>query len=520
MFSTNKIKRELLDQGHDQAIDGILRSNDSENDQIAVEKALKILNDPVETKKIAKRLRRESQRISPESSAIQTSIEIIQNSTLTKIASAILPLAAALVFFLLYQIYTQPSQLSGTPKITYTDKSISLIRNNKIIPAKLQMEILNLDSITIPYGQKITITYNDGSSLDLLSNSTTSFGLKIINENKNHLNQKLIELKHGEIKVNVAKQQSAFPMLLRTDYASIKVVGTKFRLSNNKNKTVLQMKKGIVEFTNLTTNKSIEVKNSQTAFVFKNTISIETPAIKPIKKRIPRITEDCLVSYNFNKENLIDNDTIKNNFPTDKSINLTASGISKPQMLKKGGLNIISQTSLTNKKEAEIILNKIKESNQFSLELWIKPTNNKSGNDHSTLIAASKDKALFGQPLWLFFLGQKEKDLVMLINTELGDDVDKQLEFKDIFSNTSTIHLVITKNENGIVTLFKNGIEQESMKIKGNLTNWFSDDDNVRLDLAGNNTRSHFWSGIYYLAAIYNRALNKEEIQNNFQSKY
>jgi len=522
MLLNNKLKKELKSQGREQAIDGILRSQFSEIEMNGGDRALEILRDPQERKKATKKIKRDSKRNSPYSTTTNLSIAKIQNSPITMIISATLPLAAALMFFVLYQLYTTPDQIAGSPHITYTGKNIQVIRNGKPLNTQLNMEILNLDSITIPYGEKVNITYDDGSALELLSNSTVTFGNPSTDENKIHLDQKLIELKHGEIHVSVSKQAEKYPMLLNTSKAIVKVLGTKFRLSNTNEKTIIQMEKGFVEFTNISINKSISVKDRETAIVTENSISLKKPEVKTetaINIITPRITKNCLVSYKFNLDSF-QNNLFKNNFPQNKSIKLKYTGTSQPNILKMGGLNISSQISLSNSENAKEILEEIQKSNEISFELWLKPADNSDVNNHSMLIAFSKEKELFGQPHWLFFLGQKGNSIVLSMNTDTKEGFDNQLEFNNIFEDNSIAHIVITKDKDGIVTLFKNGISQKSIETKGNFTSLFTNKDKVYLNLTGNNTKSHSWNGVLFLSAIYDRALNSEEIQQNYLSKY
>jgi prefoldin subunit 5 len=77
------------------------------------------------------------------------------------------------------------------------------------------------------------------------------------------------------------------------------------------------------------------------------------------------------------------------------------------------------------------------------------------------------------------------------------------------------VHLVYTRDRNGIAKLYVNSIERASATVNGDFSTW---DLNYRLLLANEVTGDRPWLGEYYLVALYNRALSTAEVRQNFAS--
>ena len=80
---------------------------------------------------------------------------------------------------------------------------------------------------------------------------------------------------------------------------------------------------------------------------------------------------------------------------------------------------------------------------------------------------------------------------------------------------TKLTHVVYTRDKDGNATFYLNGKEQAKRKITGKCSNW---DSNFRLALANELTRDRPWLGELHRVAIYDREIDKRNIERNFKA--
>ncbi len=76
-------------------------------------------------------------------------------------------------------------------------------------------------------------------------------------------------------------------------------------------------------------------------------------------------------------------------------------------------------------------------------------------------------------------------------------------------------HVVYTRDKTGRARLYLDAGEQATGEITGDFSNW---DAGFRLAMANELTKDRPWRGQLYLAAVYDRALASEEVEQNFKS--
>ena len=84
-----------------------------------------------------------------------------------------------------------------------------------------------------------------------------------------------------------------------------------------------------------------------------------------------------------------------------------------------------------------------------------------------------------------------------------------------IVAEDELTHVVYTRDENGEANLYVDNELIASDKIDGNLSNW---DFDYKLGLASELSHSRPWIGTYDLVAVYDRALDSQEVAQNFLS--
>ncbi|MCB0212254.1 MAG: hypothetical protein KDJ52_23135 [Anaerolineae bacterium] len=179
-----------------------------------------------------------------------------------------------------------------------------------------------------------------------------------------------------------------------------------------------------------------------------------------------------------------------------------------------GGVVIKKETIISSASAATKVIDAAKASNEITIEAWIKPANTtQDGPARIVTLSQSPTKRNFtmAQGLW----GDQPPDLydVRLRSTTTTLSGMPSLS-SDAGSLTAELtHVVFTRNTAGLATTYINGVKAASHNVNGKFSNW---DNNYQLALANEITNNRPWLGEYYLVALYNRALDANEISQNF----
>jgi ferric-dicitrate binding protein FerR (iron transport regulator) len=124
-------------------------------------------------------------------------------------------------------------------------------------PAKSGMTIVAKQAIlTEGSRSSVVVEYPDHTLVEIAGDTVVS----TLTEKKDK-SRKLVTLDRGTLVADVAKQQAGKSMLLRTPQAEVAVLGTRFTLAAEKERTLLQVEEGAVKFTRTEDRKSIEVRS-------------------------------------------------------------------------------------------------------------------------------------------------------------------------------------------------------------------------------------------------------------------
>ncbi|OQY35731.1 MAG: hypothetical protein B6I38_01365, partial [Anaerolineaceae bacterium 4572_5.1] len=202
-----------------------------------------------------------------------------------------------------------------------------------------------------------------------------------------------------------------------------------------------------------------------------------------------------------------------------------------------GGLQINSETMIISppadavNPSANKIVEAIQSTREFTFEAWLEPDNvEQSGPAHiiSLTNANLSRQITLGQGLW----GTQPSELysVRLKNNDKSDwyvtgiwDNDQQKPFP-----TGRTHLVYTHAADGTVTLYLRPEGGELQKYQFTASNGVTidgdwqpngdSDQQFRLVLANSLTGNQPWLGTFHMVAIYDRALTKEQVDQNFEA--
>lgn len=177
------------------------------------------------------------------------------------------------------------------------------------------------------------------------------------------------------------------------------------------------------------------------------------------------------------------------------------------------GLEITRPTVLVSSGPAQQINDACRESNEITIEAWIKPRNvDQSGP--ARIVSISKNthsrNVTLGQGLW----GILPSDLfdMRLRTTERSANGMPSFASPSGTARPAKTHVVFTRQRNGTARVTIDQVTVAETTIPGDFSTW-----NARFPLLiANETTGEFpWLGELYLIAIYDRALSANEIKQN-----
>ena len=213
-----------------------------------------------------------------------------------------------------------------------------------------------------------------------------------------------------------------------------------------------------------------------------------------------RVTGGEIALYNFKDGS---GNTIHDVSGVGSPLNLTinkSSGVSwSPVSLQ------IKDTSMIKSSVATKIISAITSSNEFTVELWLKPLD--VINSRIFNLFEANNEVNFGVESY------PPNGFNFVVRSTNTNNLGIPGTVDTVGLNTDLIHLVCIRSDDGISKIYRDGNEVFSENIGGNLSNWNAQ---AILSLAPIYGGTKSWKGIYYLAAVYNRALDSAEIEHNF----
>jgi hypothetical protein len=172
------------------------------------------------------------------------------------------------------------------------------------------------------------------------------------------------------------------------------------------------------------------------------------------------------------------------------------------------GLWVGGSTIIASGYSATKVTDAVKESNAVTLEAWITPDTPKQyGPARIVSLSASTSRRNIT-------LGHHYSDYeVRLRTSETGNNGKPPVATTTKVVTGEQQHVVYTRDANGNVSIFIDGVVVAQDVVAGDLQNW---DDRFRLIIANEFKRDLFWKGTFHLVALYNQALTQEEVLANY----
>ena len=171
-------------------------------------------------------------------------------------------------------------------------------------------------------------------------------------------------------------------------------------------------------------------------------------------------------------------------------------------------LTVVSSASIVSPKSARRFSEAIRKSNAVTIEAWITPANAEQSGP-ARIVSLSSNPGSRN-----FTLGQDQDCYdVRLRTTGTDENGNPSTAGPSKSLEPELTHVVYTRDSSGTALIFINGKQVASKQVGGDFSNW---ELGHRLSLANEITRDRPWLGQFHFIAIYDRALNRSEVEQNF----
>jgi hypothetical protein len=173
-------------------------------------------------------------------------------------------------------------------------------------------------------------------------------------------------------------------------------------------------------------------------------------------------------------------------------------------------LEINAATALSTAGAATKLVARAQASGELTIEAWIKPADVTQGGP-ARIITMSTDP-------WVrnFMLGQETNTYAARFRADGETDWDNGSPTVFTTAGTATTaltHVVHTHGSDGAEVLYIDGVENQTFMRMGGLSQW---DDAYPIIVANEGTNDRTWLGELHLIAVYDRALDAGEVEQNF----
>ena len=228
-----------------------------------------------------------------------------------------------------------------------------------------------------------------------------------------------------------------------------------------------------------------------------------------------RVWEGLVAYYNFN---INSNNVVKDYSNYKKPLDLAIDDVGGIIWKTNNSIEIIANTVIKSIKPATKIVNACKKTNEITLECWIKPESYNPSNQ-SSILSISNDSEDIGASIFQTNISDLNSNLfsyaINLKTKATSGDGSPAIYSENEFSYVSLQHLVYVKDKNGIEKIYLDGEEVANSIRPKELDNW---KDDYFLMMGNNMSQSNPWYGTYYVFAIYNSALSREQILVNYNA--
>ncbi len=180
------------------------------------------------------------------------------------------------------------------------------------------------------------------------------------------------------------------------------------------------------------------------------------------------------------------------------------------------GLQINAPTLITSERPATKIIRACRQSNEITVEAWIKP-DNVTQDGPARIVGISNSKTQRNFTLGQGLHGNQPSDLFMarLRTTRTSTNGLPAVVTPPGTATVSLTHVAYTLTSDHQATLYVNGQDRGVLALDGDLSSW---DERMPLLLADELSEDRSWLGLFHLVAVYSRALAPAEVLHNYEA--
>lgn len=225
-----------------------------------------------------------------------------------------------------------------------------------------------------------------------------------------------------------------------------------------------------------------------------------------------RIEDGLIAFYNFS-EGDGDNVEDRSKYGAPLNLKIRQEGIAT-QWLSGQGLRLLGNTIIEYEGLPEKLMDEVSRTEEITMEVWIRQEIiNQSGPARiMTLSEGTEERAIT--------LGHEGDNSVFNYNARLNTsstDVNgfPQLSTHSGFFSETLHHVIYSRKRDGTEEIYVNGLKLASGLKAGNFASWT---DANRFALGNEISLDRPWKGVFYLAAVYNRAFSEDDVLTNYNA--
>jgi hypothetical protein len=201
---------------------------------------------------------------------------------------------------------------------------------------------------------------------------------------------------------------------------------------------------------------------------------------------------------------------------TDTPLHLGIADPSHARWIPGGGLALTHETIVQSFAPATRLVKAVRASNELTLEAWVRPAST-GQNGPARIVTLSEDvhrrNVTLAQGLWDD--GDSEFYNVRLRTSETDSNGRPSLSSLEGSLDTELTHLVYTRDDLGLGTLYINGVRHAIGTTEGDLSATWNAAYHFALGNEVGDLPDRAWIGEYYLVAAYSQALTWEQVIQN-----
>lgn len=178
------------------------------------------------------------------------------------------------------------------------------------------------------------------------------------------------------------------------------------------------------------------------------------------------------------------------------------------------GINIRGNASILTQEVPVSLIESLKETNEISMEAWVR-SDEIAQDGPARILSLSRDN--FNRAATLGYVGNNAfYNYIARLNTSETDlNGTPEISSSKDFISLNLHHVMYTRSSSGEEKIFVNGVEMVNGTRPGDFSTMTYE---YRLSIGNELGGERPWQGTLYLAAIYNRALDTDEVLQNYVS--